>query len=249
MMAQWPDDKCIELIDLYHNKRILWDPKDRDHFQKSLKDDAWREIGETMDTPAEDCKWKMINLLASFRREKRKVSRGTCGIGKGRDEAYESRWFAYAAMRFLEDRDPPRRRKTTKKDNLHTEEQRDVLADEMHLEEAVYQEEETATSSSSLIPRPDPSRSPRTTANEDTPAAKKRLHKKDTSDSEMMSSAFLILKNAAESLNQDSTELDEIDALCKYLSAKVHKYSPATQIGVQHAVMDVIMKADRGFFD
>ncbi|CAH1970878.1 unnamed protein product [Acanthoscelides obtectus] len=65
-----------------------------------------------METTAEQCKKKIISPLASFRREKNKTKHGT-STGKGRDEVYCSRWFAYEAFRFLEDRDLPRKRLAT----------------------------------------------------------------------------------------------------------------------------------------
>ncbi|XP_049764520.1 uncharacterized protein LOC126092833 [Schistocerca cancellata] len=40
---------------------------------------------------------------------------------------------------------------------------------------------------------------------------------------------------------------DEIDAFVTYIAANVKKYSPETQKSVQHAVFDVLLKADKGF--
>lgn len=65
----------------------------------------------------------------------------------------------------------------------------------------------------------------------------------------MMSSAFDLLKNAAEKLDKEPCKPNEIDAFFTYVAAKVNKYSPETQKSVQHAVFDILMKADRGFFD
>ncbi|XP_028142322.1 uncharacterized protein LOC114336190 [Diabrotica virgifera virgifera] len=169
-------------------------------------------------------------------------------IENGRDEAYESKWFAYAAMQSLEDQDTPRQTMVTENENLHTEELRNGLAEELHSKKAAHRKKETSASSSSLRLRSDPSRS-RATNNGGTSAAKKRLHKKNTSPAETMSSASSILKNAAENLNKGPSEQDEIGAFVKFLSAKVRKYSPAVRKGVQHAIMDVIMKADKGLLN
>ncbi|XP_044760213.1 uncharacterized protein LOC123317672 [Coccinella septempunctata] len=45
----------------------------------------------------------MLSLLASHRREINK-ERSTRGTGKGQDEVYSSKWFAYEALRFIKDK-------------------------------------------------------------------------------------------------------------------------------------------------
>nr|CAH7716060.1 unnamed protein product [Callosobruchus chinensis] len=50
----------------------------------------------------------MESLKGSFRREKSRVKKGT-GTGKGRDQIYISKWFAYESMQFLDDRDDPQK--------------------------------------------------------------------------------------------------------------------------------------------
>ncbi|CAH2008597.1 unnamed protein product [Acanthoscelides obtectus] len=87
-----------------------------------------------METTAEKCKKKIISLLASFRREKNKTKQGT-STGKGRDEVYCSRWFAYEAFRFLEDRDLPRKRLATELDDVNEA----ALSSEQMEQETIYQ--------------------------------------------------------------------------------------------------------------
>jgi hypothetical protein len=47
---EWDDEKCLNLIEIYRNKPLLCDPKDRNYYKKHLKDDAWAEIGVAMHT-------------------------------------------------------------------------------------------------------------------------------------------------------------------------------------------------------
>ncbi|CAH2008732.1 unnamed protein product, partial [Acanthoscelides obtectus] len=101
VMDSWSEEKILRLINVYKIKTLLWDPKNENHFKKNLKEDAWREIADEMETTAEQCKKKIISLLASFRQEKNKTKQGT-STGKGRDEVYCSRWFAYEAFRCLD---------------------------------------------------------------------------------------------------------------------------------------------------
>ena len=65
----------------------------------------------------------------------------------------------------------------------------------------------------------------------------------------MMSSVFDILKNAAKKLDKEPSKPNEIDAFFTYVAAKVNKYSPEIQKSVQHAVFEILMKADKGCFD
>ncbi|XP_049795812.1 uncharacterized protein LOC126210586 [Schistocerca nitens] len=72
-----------------------------------MKADAWREISAEMDVSVDQCR-KKIPLLSSYRREKGKL-KNSMGSGKGRDDVYVSRWFAYDAFKFVEDRDVSRK--------------------------------------------------------------------------------------------------------------------------------------------
>jgi hypothetical protein len=80
---EWDNEICMNLIEIYRDKQLLWDPKDRNYYKKHLKDDAWAEIGVAMHTTGSDCKQKMANLLASFWREKIKTKKST-GTGRGK---------------------------------------------------------------------------------------------------------------------------------------------------------------------
>ncbi|VVC98844.1 unnamed protein product [Leptidea sinapis] len=54
----------------------------------------------------------MTSLLSSFRREKGKEKKSK-RTGKGTSDTYTSGWFAYNALKFLVDRNTPRKRKNT----------------------------------------------------------------------------------------------------------------------------------------
>lgn len=80
---EWSEDKVLELIEIYKQYPLLWKPSDPQHFNKIKKSDAWKDIGDKMLRPAEECKKKMIYLLSSYRREKGKVKNST-GTGTGK---------------------------------------------------------------------------------------------------------------------------------------------------------------------
>jgi ribonuclease D len=59
---------------VYKNRPVLWKPKDPAYYRKPLKNDAWREIADFMKMDTEECKNKMIGLLASYRKKKAKTT-------------------------------------------------------------------------------------------------------------------------------------------------------------------------------
>ncbi|CAH1957204.1 unnamed protein product [Acanthoscelides obtectus] len=170
-MDSWSEEKILCLMNVYKIKTLLWDPKNKNHFKKNFTEDTWREIADEMETTAEQCKEKIISLLASFRREKNKTKQGT-GTGKGRDEVYYSRWFAYEAFRFLEDRDLPRKRLATELDDVN-----EAAVSSEQMEQDAIPETPTLPSTSK--------------------STKRSKRKQDNVFSPIMSDAFQILKNAA----------------------------------------------------
>lgn len=78
----WTNEKCVMLISLYESKRVLWDAKYEQYFNKQKKADAWRSISISMEIDVDEIKKKMTSLLGSFRRERSKVKRSMT-TGKG----------------------------------------------------------------------------------------------------------------------------------------------------------------------
>lgn len=74
-MFDWTEDECLQLIELYKSKALLWDPKHPKYFKKNLKEESWREIACALgsDRSDVDCKNKIVSLLSSHRREKNKT--------------------------------------------------------------------------------------------------------------------------------------------------------------------------------
>lgn len=81
-MQQWTEEMIFRLIDAYRKQEILWDPGNKNYFNKILKSDAWVSVSEEMKKlPVEELKKKMETLLSQFRREKMKLKKTT---GQGR---------------------------------------------------------------------------------------------------------------------------------------------------------------------
>lgn len=76
------NEKCLELIRLYGEKKVLWNTKLAEYHNKTLREDAWRDISAKMGIDVAILKKKMTVLLSSYRREKWRMSKSlTTGSG------------------------------------------------------------------------------------------------------------------------------------------------------------------------
>lgn len=72
---EWTEEKVLNLIEVYQNTPVLWDPKNKNYYKKHLKVDAWETIGQAIGASGENCKNKMITLLSCYRRERMKIKK------------------------------------------------------------------------------------------------------------------------------------------------------------------------------
>lgn len=86
-METWTEDASLQLIELYQNNPLIWDPKHEDYYKKNKKIDAWSRISQELNKDVELCKNKIISLLASYRREKKKEDKSK-GTGKGNKKSF-----------------------------------------------------------------------------------------------------------------------------------------------------------------
>jgi len=109
---EWADEVCLQLINLYKLRPILWDPTDPQYKMVKKKIDFWTEISKELNLNVNEVRKKMDSLLASYRRERqREASSGRSGVGT--DEIYRSKWYAFEEMKFLNDKFKPRITKDT----------------------------------------------------------------------------------------------------------------------------------------
>ncbi|CAG4957934.1 unnamed protein product [Parnassius apollo] len=69
---EWDDATVIKLIDLYHLKEILWNPKNRDYKSRPKRYDAFNEIASEFATDVPEIERKIKNLTSHYYREKKK---------------------------------------------------------------------------------------------------------------------------------------------------------------------------------
>ncbi|XP_054260037.1 transcription factor Adf-1-like [Macrosteles quadrilineatus] len=104
---EWSEENALLLIAEYKDRPILWDLSHPLHFHKVKRRDAWNEISAVIGRPPTELKKKWDNLLASFRRERTKVTK--VETGKDADGAhYAGSWYAFEAMRFTMEKNKPK---------------------------------------------------------------------------------------------------------------------------------------------
>lgn len=83
------------------------------------------------------------------------------------------------------------------------------------------------------------------------PAPKQRkTGRQRDSASAVMTSALNMLEPVASSHSSEPPpETDEMTAFFNYVSQKTKNYPPVTKIGVQHAIFEILIQADRGFYE
>lgn len=97
-------DETCKLIESYRNLRCLWNPKHPDYKNRMKKRNSLEELAKSFNVPAAEVERKLNNLNSQHRRERRKYKEykqsGAC-------QHFQSQWFAYNLMTFLEDKSKP----------------------------------------------------------------------------------------------------------------------------------------------
>jgi len=107
---EWSEDLVLQLIEAYRERPVLWDVGYKLFKIKAKRNDVWEELGTIFNTERYVVKKKINSLLASFRRECRKVK---CTSGTGADEVSQSKWFAFKSLLFLMDKNKLRQSQCT----------------------------------------------------------------------------------------------------------------------------------------
>ncbi|GBP62331.1 hypothetical protein EVAR_48504_1 [Eumeta japonica] len=143
------------------------------------------------------------------------------GPGKGASETYISRWFAYDALEFLDGRNTPRKRKST---------------ESLYRSDSENTADQTALNNVFAPPVP---------PNEQTPKGAKQTRREENVLSDVMG----ILRKTTNKLDSSLCIPDITKSFVYFIGAKMSNYSPQTRTSVEHAVFEIIMKVDRGYYE
>ncbi|KAJ8720995.1 hypothetical protein PYW08_006460 [Mythimna loreyi] len=74
---EWDDEKCLTLINLYHEKEVLWNPKHPNHKSRPKRFDSLNEIANHFNTNVSEIERKIKNLTSQYYRERKRVKNKT----------------------------------------------------------------------------------------------------------------------------------------------------------------------------
>lgn len=100
--TEWNQDQVIQLIELYRERPVLWDPTNPEFKNKNLKNNAWSEIAFAIKLAQSEVKLKIRYVIGQFQREFKKQKSGS-GAEK------KVKWFAFDYLLFLKDKNVPRK--------------------------------------------------------------------------------------------------------------------------------------------
>ncbi|XP_076667936.1 uncharacterized protein LOC143368762 [Andrena cerasifolii] len=203
----------FSLLEVFEKHESLWNPRHPRYFDTIKKDDAWCTIAQEIGTEAEECKRKVESLKSSYRREKGKIKKSTT-TGRGSDEIYHSKWFAFKAMQFLDDNTEPRNTISTA--DMDEAVDADILINPV---DDVAPEETS--------PRAKQIKSP-----------KKSCKRKEDP---RIDEAFKYLKTAIHARNSES---DECPAFGRYVAAKLQKFNNQHRMVAQHKSSNILYEIE-----
>ncbi|XP_074038816.1 uncharacterized protein [Leptinotarsa decemlineata] len=85
---EWNDEQVLVLIDLYRERRLLWDSSDSQHKLKNQRHESLTEIAVSFGVDKNEIERKWKHLTSHFWREKKKEAE-TKRTRSGADEPYE----------------------------------------------------------------------------------------------------------------------------------------------------------------
>ncbi|XP_050298442.1 uncharacterized protein LOC126737557 [Anthonomus grandis grandis] len=242
---EWNREACLKLIDIYEQNPVLWNPKHGLYYNKIKKHDAWVNIGQNMQCGSEEVKKKMESMLASFRREKSKGKKSV-GTGKGRQEVYISKWFAFTRMAFLLDRDEPTETLTSLNDDTETMEAASQEDIEDSLDQSTdinddHSQNDRGNLDESQTELHQVKRTCRVNLKKGT---KQNISREDSTIAE----AFGMLKSVV--AKEKPAEIsDSCTDYGKHVANKLRNYSERTKAIVQYHFNNILFQADMGNFE
>ncbi|XP_054010747.1 uncharacterized protein LOC128893649 [Hylaeus anthracinus] len=216
---EWSDDATLQFIEIYRANEILWNTKHPSYYNKMKKNDVWDEIAMEFHTTAEECKKKMNALRSALRRERAKIKKCQ-GTRKGRDDVYESGWYAFKSLLFLWDKNKVRSSQSTIR-----EEKIDILDNDTSTETQAISKDILSSQIQSST----------------------KFNIKSKYD-ERLDEVFQILSKASR-VAEAHHEEDENQVFGQLVAKKLQKYSPDVQTAIQREIMNILFRADMGLYN
>ncbi|XP_041981318.1 uncharacterized protein LOC121734767 [Aricia agestis] len=213
---EWEEEKVMKLIELYHSKPLLWDPKHRDYKLRPKRYDALDDIANELSTSVNEVERKIKNLTSHYYREKKK-SDSSNKSGAGTDEIYQSKWFAYKSLHFLRNKNMPTRRRNITDDN--------TAGHNSQLDS------DSQSSENYLSQLPKPNKRPRITQKDDIMSEALTIIMRDIFEQQNASKI---------------PEKDEDGLFGDYIAGQLRKMEKSTKAIVRHRINNIIFEAESG---
>ncbi|XP_011700881.1 PREDICTED: uncharacterized protein LOC105457743 [Wasmannia auropunctata] len=107
-VTEWPYDKVLQLIVMFQQRPMLWDTQCDAYKDRQKRHEVTLELATHFNVEKDEIERKLKNLQSHFYREVKK-EKSKSSVGNGTIGVYRSKWFAYQAMKFLEEKSKPRR--------------------------------------------------------------------------------------------------------------------------------------------
>ncbi|XP_049937805.1 uncharacterized protein LOC126412324 [Schistocerca serialis cubense] len=137
---EWSRQQIVDLIAMYQGEDCLWNVRSKDYKNTVKKHDALVKIATAFGTDKRSVEKKIRSLVVAYRREKRKII-ASRPSGSGADTAYDSNWFGYRLLQFLDDVHEPKETTDTVENEVF-----------VHSPEGTNEDEEVAAGPSSPPP-------------------------------------------------------------------------------------------------
>ncbi|XP_047098149.1 uncharacterized protein LOC124798679 [Schistocerca piceifrons] len=137
---EWSRQQIVDLIAMYQEEDCLWNVRSKDYKNTLKKHDALAKIATAFSTDKGSVEKKIRSLVVAYRREKRKII-ASRPSGSGADTAYDSNWFGYRLLQFLDDVHEPKETTDTVENEVF-----------VHSPEGTIEDEEVAAGPSSPPP-------------------------------------------------------------------------------------------------
>lgn len=98
--TEWYNAEVLKFIELYQGEPALWNSTNKLHKNRNALADAWERIRASFSLPGvtiAELKRKKESLMTTYRYHLNKKKR-SLKSGAGRNEVYETNWFAFQAM-------------------------------------------------------------------------------------------------------------------------------------------------------
>ncbi|KAG8309338.1 hypothetical protein J6590_061312 [Homalodisca vitripennis] len=245
---EWNDEQVLVLIDLYRERRLLWDSSDSQHKLKNQRHDSLTEIAVSFGVDKNEIERKWKNLTSHFWREKKKEAE-TKRTGSGADEPYVSKWFAYQPMNFLGDKNKPRNTQDStqrkEEEDGPQDSQEEGINDDSQVVHPQNSEDKQAStlSPSEVAGTKKPFKSPK--------APKSKSARRRLVDSPGSSNALDEALNVMRSLQSKRANIDDEYSLYgEQIAIKLRKLpSPRTRLVVQNKINQLLFEAEMGYLE